>query len=134
MGHFARDCRFKRRTTQGNTATSTYQEGDSEEEWDLEASFSMIEPIEEKKMATASIVEEDEEMALAVANPEQVNYREDWIVDSGCSNHMTGDKEKLQNMSKYKGKRVVVTADNTRLPIAHIGEMLITPHFNAEQC
>ena len=42
----------------------------------------MIEPIEEKKMATASIVEEDEEMALAVANPEQVNYREDWIVDS----------------------------------------------------
>ena len=30
-------------------------------------------------------------MALAVSNPEQVNYREDWIVDSGCSNHMTGD-------------------------------------------
>ena len=36
-------------------------------------------------------------------------------------------------MSKYKGKRVVVTADNTRLPIAHIGETLISPRFNAEQ-
>ena len=93
----------------------------------------MIEPIEKEEMVAASIVEEDKEVALAVANPEQVNYREDWIVDSGCSNHMTGDKEKLQNMSKYKGKRVVVTADNTRLPIAHIGETLITPRFNAEQ-
>ena len=46
---------------------------------------------------------------------------------------MTGDKEKLQNMSKYKGKRVVVTADNTRLPIAHIAETLISLRFNAKQ-
>jgi hypothetical protein len=90
MGHFARDCRFKRRTAQGNMAAFTNQEGDSEEEWDAEASFSMIEPTEEEKMATTSIMEEDEEMALAVANPEQVNYKEDWIVDLGCSNHMTG--------------------------------------------
>uniref|UniRef100_A0A2N9HGS9 GAG-pre-integrase domain-containing protein n=1 Tax=Fagus sylvatica TaxID=28930 RepID=A0A2N9HGS9_FAGSY len=90
-------------------------------------------PTKEEEMATASIMEEDKEMALAVANPEQVNYREDWIVDSGCSNHMTGDKEKLQNMSKYKGKRVVVTVDNTRLPIAHIGETLIIPRFNTKQ-
>ena len=95
MGHFHRDCRFKRRTTQGNTAAFTNQEGDSEEEWDAEASFCMIEPTKEEEMAATSIAEEDEEMALAVANTEQVNYREDWIVDSGCSNHMIGDKEKL---------------------------------------
>jgi hypothetical protein len=92
----------------------------------------MIKPIEEEEMAATSIVEEDKKMALAVANPKQVNYRKDWIIDSGCSNHITGDKEKLQNMSKYKGKKVV-TADNTRLPIAHMGETLITPRFNAEQ-
>ena len=73
----------------------TNQEGDSEEEWDAEASFSMIKPIEEEEMATTSIVEEDKKMALAVANPKQVNYRKNWIVDSGCSNHITGDKEKL---------------------------------------
>ncbi len=53
--------------------TSTNQEGDSKEECDAEASFSMIEPIKEEEMVVASIVEEDEEMALAVANPEQVN-------------------------------------------------------------
>uniref|UniRef100_A0A2N9EU04 GAG-pre-integrase domain-containing protein n=1 Tax=Fagus sylvatica TaxID=28930 RepID=A0A2N9EU04_FAGSY len=38
-----------------------------------------------------------------------------------------------KNMSKYKGKRVVVTADNTRLPIAHIAETLISLRFNAKQ-
>ena len=70
MGHFARDCLFKRRTTQGNTTTFTNQEGDSEEEWDVEMSYSMIEPTEEEEMTAASIVEEDKEMALAVANPE----------------------------------------------------------------
>uniref|UniRef100_A0A2N9J033 Uncharacterized protein n=1 Tax=Fagus sylvatica TaxID=28930 RepID=A0A2N9J033_FAGSY len=80
----------KRRTAQGNTTIFTNQEGDSKEEWDAEASFFMIEPIEEEEMAETSIVEEDKEMTLAVANPEQVNYREDWIVDSGCSNDMTG--------------------------------------------
>ncbi|XP_021821223.1 uncharacterized protein LOC110762835, partial [Prunus avium] len=31
-----------------------------------------------------------------------------------------GDKEKLQNLIEYKGNRVVVTANNSRLPITHI--------------
>ena len=34
---------------------------------------------------------------------------------------------------KYKGGKVVVTANNTRLLIAHIGEMMITPHNNDKQ-
>ena len=87
----------------------------------------MTEPIEEKEKLAASIVEEEEEKALAVANHNQASYKRHWVVDSGCANHMTGDKEKLQNMSRYKGEKVVVTADNTRLPIAHIGETVITP-------
>ncbi|KAF2320518.1 hypothetical protein GH714_027917 [Hevea brasiliensis] len=37
-----------------------------------------------------------------------------------CSNHMTGDKEKLQDLSEYKESRVVVTVNNSKLPIAHI--------------
>ncbi|KAF2283627.1 hypothetical protein GH714_012534 [Hevea brasiliensis] len=39
----------------------------------------------------------------------------------GSSNHMTGDKEKLQSLLEYKGSRVVVTANNSKLSIAHIG-------------
>ena len=38
---------------------------------------------------------------------------------------MTGDKHKLESMSEYKGGRVVVTADNSRLPIAHIGHYVL---------
>jgi len=40
---------------------------------------------------------------------------------------MTGDKEKLQNLSKYKGSRVVMTANNSKLPIAHIGITVVCP-------
>ena len=70
-------------------------------------------------------MEGDEEMALAMVNHNQTNYKKHCVVDLGCTNHMTGGKEKLQNVSKYKGGKVVVTADNTRLSIAHISETII---------
>ncbi|KAM2548849.1 hypothetical protein TB1_013282 [Malus domestica] len=46
---------------------------------------------------------------------------------------MTGDKQKLQNLYEYKGGRVVVTADNSRLPITHIGKAIVTPRYNSNQ-
>lgn len=49
-----------------------------------------------------------------VTTPEQIDYENDWIFDSGCSNHMTGDKEKLQNLTEYKGSHDKVTADDTK--------------------
>ena len=47
---------------------------------------------------------------------------------------MTDDKEKLQNMTKYKGGRVVVIANNSRLSIAHIGKTIIVPQFGSNKC
>ncbi|KAF2302499.1 hypothetical protein GH714_036580 [Hevea brasiliensis] len=70
-------------------------------------------------------------MALATACNEVVNYKDDWIVDSGCSNHMTGDTGKLSDMLEYKGSRDVVTADNSKLLITHIASgnfMVFKPH------
>ena len=40
---------------------------------------------------------------------------------------MTGDVEKLKNLSDHKGSRVVVTANNSKLPIAHIGSTIVSP-------
>ncbi|KAE8673467.1 Beta-glucosidase 45 [Hibiscus syriacus] len=77
----------------------------SKDDWDAEALFAT----------------EEEELALTVTTPERTDYKNDWIVDSSCSNHMTGDKQKLQNLSEYNRGRVVVRADNSRLPIIHIG-------------
>ncbi|KAL3534121.1 hypothetical protein ACH5RR_002582 [Cinchona calisaya] len=46
---------------------------------------------------------------------------------------MTGDKRKLTNLTECKGGRVVVTADNSRLPITHIGNATILPRYNSHQ-
>uniref|UniRef100_A0A2N9H439 Uncharacterized protein n=1 Tax=Fagus sylvatica TaxID=28930 RepID=A0A2N9H439_FAGSY len=116
MGHMAKDCWTKKKPVESNTATSSSKEN-SEDGWDAEALFAT----------------EEKELALTVTTPEQIDYKNDWIVDSGCSNHMTGDKHKLQNLSEYKGGRVVVTADNSRLPIAHIGKTIVTPRYNSNQ-
>ncbi|KAI3448734.1 hypothetical protein Pfo_005399, partial [Paulownia fortunei] len=115
-GHMAKDCWTKKKYVESNTATSSSKEN-NEDCWDAEALFATVE----------------EELALTVTTSEQIDYKNDWIVDSGCSNHMTGDKQKLQNLSEYNGGRVVVTADNSRLPIAHIGKTIVTPRYNSNQ-
>ncbi|KAE8672542.1 tir-nbs resistance protein [Hibiscus syriacus] len=116
MGHMAKDCWTKKKPVESNTATSCSKEN-SEYGWDAEALFAT----------------EEEELALTVTTPERIDYKNDWIVDSGCSNHMTGEKQKLQNLSEYNGGRVVVTADNSRLPITHIGKTIVTPRYNTNQ-
>ncbi|KAE8695620.1 tir-nbs resistance protein [Hibiscus syriacus] len=116
MGHMAKDCWTKKKPVESNTATSCSKEN-SEDGWDAEALFAT----------------EEEELALTVTTPEHIDYKNDWIVDSGSSNHMTGDKQKLQNLSEYNGGRVVVTADNSRLPITHIGKTVVTPRYNTNQ-
>lgn len=53
-----------------------------------------------------------------------------WIVDSGATNHMTDDEEKLFHKTKYNGSQMVITANNTRLPIKWIGDTVIVPRRN----
>ena len=89
----------------------------SNDDWDAEVSFAV----------------EVEEVALMATIPGQIDYNKDWIVNSGCSNHMTSDKEKLLNMIEYKGGRVVVIANNSRLLIAHIGKTVIVSQFGSNQ-
>ncbi|XP_071703913.1 uncharacterized protein [Rutidosis leptorrhynchoides] len=103
-GHLARDCRAPK-NEEVNTAQS--REGD---EWDVEALM---------------VTEEDDEVSLSVSKPNKLDHHRDWIVDSGCSNHMTGDIEKLKNMVKYNGSKVVVTANNSKLSIAHVGDTTV---------
>ncbi|CAH9133317.1 unnamed protein product, partial [Cuscuta epithymum] len=129
-GHFARDCRLQR--VEGNAATSTLKESNSEEEWDFQVAYAVD---NDQELAASCIIEEEEkeETALVTVSDRFINYENDWIVDSGCSNHMTGDMTKLENINKYEGRRVVVTANNSKLPITHVGQTKITPRFNAEQ-
>ena len=107
-GHMAKDCWSKKGLVESHAATCN-----SEDEWDAQASFAAI-----------------EELAFTATTSEYIDYEKDWIIDSGCSNHMTGDKEKLQDLSEYKGRHVVVTANNSKLPIAHIGNTVVSPQYN----
>ncbi|KAH7854836.1 hypothetical protein Vadar_018221 [Vaccinium darrowii] len=109
-------------------------EGDcSEEEIDFDESPKQSNTVAEEVGASSTVTEKSETALAAVPNRGAINYNDDWIVDSGCSNHMTGDKKKLSNLSAYKGDRVVVTANNSKLPITHIGKTVINPRFSPSE-
>ncbi|PKI63325.1 hypothetical protein CRG98_016316 [Punica granatum] len=102
----AKACWSKKMPMENDVATSK-----SEEEWDVEAWIAI----------------KEEEIALTTSTTNQINYKNGWIVDSSYSNHMTGGKEKLHNLSESKGSRVVVTASNSKLPITLVGDTTVPP-------
>ncbi|KAL8153640.1 hypothetical protein V2J09_011400 [Rumex salicifolius] len=130
QGHFVRDCRVK--IVEGNSVEAkprrTCQE-ESEEEWDGVASYTTIEEEEEELALTSTVVETPSTEACVAdsVKKERINYEKDWIVDSGCSHHMTGDMSKFTKMRKYEGREAVITADNTMHPVQHVGDLTISP-------
>ncbi|KAJ9556278.1 hypothetical protein OSB04_010892 [Centaurea solstitialis] len=107
-GHMSKNCWFKKKSVESNIVTS---KNEIDDEWDVDALCVM----------------EENELALMTTMGRHIDYENDWIVDSGCSNHMTGDQKKLRDAKEYKGSRVVQTANNARLPIAQIGKTMIMP-------
>ncbi|KAK8367049.1 hypothetical protein V6Z12_A02G159300 [Gossypium hirsutum] len=107
-GHMAKDCWSKKKVVESNAMTSK-EDVQSDDEWDAEASFTV----------------EEEDLGLAMTTFQKIDYKNDWIVDIGCSNHMIGDQEKLQDVAAYKGNHVVVTVNNSRLPITYVSTTTI---------
>ncbi|KAJ0865146.1 putative RNA-directed DNA polymerase [Helianthus annuus] len=105
-GHMAKDCRKPK--VEGNVATVT----EEEETWDAEAMMAQV----------------IEDTALTVTTELKSNSFGDWIADSGCSNHLTGDKERLTKAKRYMGNHVVVIADGSKHQIANIGEVKFPSH------
>ncbi|XXG49381.1 hypothetical protein AAC387_Pa02g3583 [Persea americana] len=139
-GHFARDCKLPKKTREGNVVTTTSHQSESEEEWACQASMAIIKDIKLLSSDIASgstpISSKDdceETTLIANSNLEVINYNRDWIVDSGCSNHMTGDKSKFSSLVEYKGDKVVITTNNARLPITHVGQAICVPRFNKDE-
>ncbi|KAL8161569.1 hypothetical protein V2J09_013058 [Rumex salicifolius] len=130
QGHFVRDCRVK--IVEGNSVEAkprrTCQE-ESEEEWDGVASYTAIEEEEEELAVTSTVVEipSTEACVADSVKKERINYEKDWIVDSRCSHHMTGDMSKFTKMRKYEGREAVITTDNTMHPVQHVGDLTISP-------
>ncbi|KAG6790464.1 hypothetical protein POTOM_006618 [Populus tomentosa] len=92
-GYMAKFCTLQAKFMESNAVTSKIKD-----EWDAEALFFTEE--EEDELALTTILSDQieyDEPALTTTLFDQIDYEKDWIVDFGCSNHMTGDKEKLDN-------------------------------------
>ncbi|KAG5595196.1 hypothetical protein H5410_036428 [Solanum commersonii] len=113
----------ERKGTTPDTTSTRKLKKDEEEIWDFETYYAFEETNQQEEL----------EIALTTISEKLVDYEHDWIVNSGCSNHMTGDEKNLINISEYKGGQVVVTANNSKMPITHIGKTVIVPHHNSRQ-
>jgi len=54
-----------------------------------------------------------------------INFEDDWIVDSGCGHHLTGDQSKFSSLKEYNRNEVIVTADNTIHQVENEGTIVI---------
>jgi hypothetical protein len=133
----------------GNSATKELQLGGAckrggasdEEDWDPQVNYmSAVDMVEMptstttdvvKVLALTSVVQDfyNEANVVATGGVAKVYYKNDWIVDSGYSNHMTGEEDKFKSIRLYNGNRVVVTADNTQHPVKHIGDAKIAVRY-----
>ena len=48
-----------------------------------------------------------------------------WYVDSGASDHVTGDPEKLSTHDSYGGKDQIQTANGSGMEITHVGHSIV---------
>ncbi|KAK2988903.1 hypothetical protein RJ640_002047 [Escallonia rubra] len=109
-GHMAKVYWLKKRPVESNAATSNTKEK-SEDDWDAEALFAA-----------------EEELALTVTTFDQIDYENDSIVESGCSNHMTVLPDGFSSLQQVLNLRFVqirialiddIVEKFTALPDAH---------------
>jgi hypothetical protein len=59
-----------------------------------------------------------------------VNYEDNWIIDSGCGHHLTGDDSKFSSLRGYKGNTAFVTADNSVHHVVNEGAVVVSDKDN----
>lgn len=113
IGHIKKNCRVK--LSRANIAGEL--EDDDEIKW--EQCFT-TEEIDGTNKTSAELLQ-------ALSNHESCR---EWIIDSGCSHHVTGDDSLLSEARQHKGERVIVTADNSTYPVAKEGVIKISTNDN----
>ncbi|KAI0488584.1 hypothetical protein KFK09_028422 [Dendrobium nobile] len=63
-------------------------------------------------------------LSALLAQPNSAIHQ-DWLVDSGASNHLTPDLSNIQNPSSYLGQDSVSVANGSQLPVLHFGQGLL---------
>ncbi|KAK3017548.1 hypothetical protein RJ639_007420 [Escallonia herrerae] len=105
----------------GNAGTFK-MEGKEEEkghlqDWDTCLSATTLDASESIKVPVLTSIDKDN-MGEGLA---AISYEKDWIIDLGCSHHLTGDSSLFSQWNEYKGNKAIVTADNTIHPMVDEG-------------
>ncbi|KAF9679044.1 hypothetical protein SADUNF_Sadunf07G0099100 [Salix dunnii] len=113
-GHMAKDCWQKKEHVEGNAATFKL-----EDEWDAHAFFTAVEE--------AECLQRKEHVK---SNAVTLQFEDEWDAHA----FFTEVTEKLRNLVEYKGKHVVVAANNSKLAIAHknlqsVAQLTSSGHF-----
>ncbi|GKV36582.1 hypothetical protein SLEP1_g44695 [Rubroshorea leprosula] len=64
-------------------------------------------------------------MARIASNPTLIDFKNDWIIDSGCGHHVTGDASKFSSLHLYKGKDAIIITDNTVHSVEKEGTIIL---------
>ncbi|KAK3011851.1 hypothetical protein RJ639_010447, partial [Escallonia herrerae] len=54
-----------------------------------------------------------------------INYEKEWIIDSGCSHHVTGNDSLFLELHQHSRDKVIITADNYVHPVEKEGNVCI---------
>ncbi|KAH7843402.1 hypothetical protein Vadar_016136 [Vaccinium darrowii] len=114
-GHIKKYCR----TVMNEGNVGAFKNGSGEpsgnREWDTCLSTEIL---DKRKMSR--------EPVLTSTNASMnVDYKKDWIIDSGCSHHLTGDDSLFSSLQEYKGQDAIVTADNSIHPVKNEGTVKV---------
>lgn len=63
-------------------------------------------------------------MAHTSGTVAHIDFKDDWIIDSNCDHHLTGDDSKFSNLHAHKAKEAIVIADNTIYPVKKEDEVV----------
>ncbi|KAK3027521.1 hypothetical protein RJ639_040236 [Escallonia herrerae] len=102
-GHIKKNCRVK--LLKANVACTN--KGDDQLKWD--------------HCFTVEAIEQKSTQAF-------INYadnKEEWIIDSGCSHHVTGNDTLFSEVHEHHRDQVIVTVDNSTHPVAKEGVVTI---------
>ncbi|KAL0433336.1 UNVERIFIED_CONTAM: hypothetical protein Slati_2667900 [Sesamum latifolium] len=109
-GHIKKNCRVK--LSKANVACES--EDNKELKWEQCFTTELVEgQTTESKSSTQAIFN-------------HVDKEDEWIIDSGCSHHVTGNDSLFSELHQHNGEGVIVTADNSTYPVAKEGVVEIS--------
>ncbi|KAG6503769.1 hypothetical protein ZIOFF_036093 [Zingiber officinale] len=114
LGHIKRNCRVKLKA--GNYAdVAEKREEQKEEDWS-------------HCFLADSIIEDSQWVPCLMTEGslnEKISTNKEWIVDSGCGHHITGDESILSHSWTHDGRSGILTADNTVHKIRKEGTVVV---------